>query len=149
MINGQEIEALNNNIDIATTILGLVSYSDDYAKTAGTSMFWAKDTSLRPAMAELTPIDVRNKEGDGHTRAVSGQNEHFNRGFAIRQSLLFGDGNHGYFDVIVPLSHIFGFCRDVRKVFYGVKHTFYLKCHGTNVEAMYHSNHPADGKVTL
>jgi hypothetical protein len=92
---------------------------------------------------------VKHPTEDRALRAVVGSNEHFNRGFSIRQSLLFSDGNDGYFDVIIPLSHIFGFCRDVRKVFYGVKHTLYLQCRGTDVEAIYRSNHEDDGKVTL
>lgn len=148
-INGQEIEALNNNMDIATTILGLVSYSDDYAKTAGTSMFWAKDTSTRPAFYKFNQGNVRNAAGDGQTRALVNTNDNYNHGFAIRHGLLFGDGNDGFFDAIIPLSHIFGFCRDVRKVLYGVKHTLYLQRRGTDVEAIYRNQHADDGKVTL
>ena len=149
MINGQEIEALNTNADIATTILGLMSYSDDYSKTAGTSMFWAKDTSTHASKSHFNTVNVRNAAGDGQAPVLGVINPEYNQGFAIRQGLLLANGNQGYFDIIVPLSHIFGFCRDVRKVLYGVKHTLFLQRRATDVEAIYHANAVHNGKIRL
>ena len=43
MINSNKIESIDNDVDIANTILGLVRYSDDYIRSAGYSMILAKD----------------------------------------------------------------------------------------------------------
>ena len=126
-INGVEVEALNNNVDIATTILGLVRYSDDYAKTTGTSLLWAKDTS---AAASIAPYAINGGN-------VTGDNADYNRGLHIRHGLLLGGGNTGFFDAVIPLSHLFGFCRDVRKALYGVKHELRLQRRATDDEAIY------------
>ena len=57
-INGMTVESVDNNVGIATTIMGLARMSDDYAKTAGTNFMWAKDTSeaaeTDPAAADYT-----------------------------------------------------------------------------------------------
>ena len=115
-INGMTVESVDNNVGIATTIMGLARMSDDYAKTAGTNFMWAKDTS---EAAETDPAAAD-----------------YNLGFAIRQKLLHSDGGDGKFTAIVPLSHIFGFARDVRKVFYGVKHELELQRRQTDDEAI-------------
>ena len=47
-----------------------------------------------------------------------------NTGFKERQSFILG--NEGKFIFVIPLSHIFGFCEDYKKVIYGVKHTLTL-----------------------
>ena len=43
--NGQEVESLQQEADVAAQILGLVRYSDDFAKTGASGRFWFKDTS--------------------------------------------------------------------------------------------------------
>jgi hypothetical protein len=35
LIDGQSIEAIDNNVDVATTIIGLARYSDDYTRSSG------------------------------------------------------------------------------------------------------------------
>ncbi|KAL3874788.1 hypothetical protein ACJMK2_037757 [Sinanodonta woodiana] len=45
LIDGKEIEAIQSDLGIANTILGLVTYSDDYQRTVGLSMMFHKDTS--------------------------------------------------------------------------------------------------------
>ena len=70
-INGMTVESVDNNVGIATTVMGLARMSDDYAKTAGTNFMWAKDTSQA---AETDPAAAD-----------------YNLGFAIRQKLLHSD----------------------------------------------------------
>lgn len=153
-INGQVVEAIYTNADIATGILGLVSYSDDYAKSVGTNLFWAKDTSTYtvriPYLGEF--VQKTNRNGDqalGAVRAQTGRNIKYNKGFDRRHQMLFSNNAGGHFDVCIPLSHLFGFCRDVRKVLYGVKHSFYLQRRDNDDEAIIRAPGVAPGKVTL
>lgn len=149
-INGQEVETLNQNVDVATTILGLVRYSDDYAKSTGTSMFWAKDMSTAANIAPYATVNVQSSAaGNAATAVVRGKNVDYNHGFHIRHGLLLGGGNTGFFEAVIPLSHIFGFCRDVRKVLYGVKHELKLQRRATDVEAIYRAAGAVDGRVDL
>ena len=50
---------------------------------------------------------------------------------------------------MIPLSHIFGFCRDVRKVLYGVKNELRLQRRATDDEAIYRAAAAGAGKVNL
>ncbi|KAL3860229.1 hypothetical protein ACJMK2_010383 [Sinanodonta woodiana] len=40
LIDGREIESIQSDLGVATTILGLVTYSDDYQRTVGPSMMF-------------------------------------------------------------------------------------------------------------
>ncbi|KAL3864654.1 hypothetical protein ACJMK2_006318 [Sinanodonta woodiana] len=44
LIDGKEIESIERDVDVATTIIGLARYSDDYTRSAGSSMMFAKDS---------------------------------------------------------------------------------------------------------
>ena len=149
LINGEAIEVVNNDIDIATTIHGLVQISNEHAETAGGVYHWAKDTSTHANMNPYRAHNVRNAAGDGVAATVSGANPNYNRGFHTRQNLILGDGNTGYFNAIIPLSHIFGFCRDVRKVIYGVQHTLYLQRRANDDQAIYRAAAVDAGQVEL
>ena len=107
-LSGQEIENIIN-VGQATTMLGLLKYSDDFSKSKGLNQLWYKDTK--------------------NTTAVEGNN--LNVGFKIRRDYIFGntDGvaaNVGKFSFRIPLKHIFGFCEDYDKIVYGLKHTLTL-----------------------
>ncbi len=125
-INGQEVEAIYGHGDVSSTILGLVRYSDDYARTMGSLFFWNKDTS--GGVASIT--DAKS-------------------GFYARHKLLFKNGNTGFFEVCIPLSHIFGFCRDIKKVFYGVKHEILLQRRATDDEAIHRLAAAGGGKIDI
>jgi hypothetical protein len=47
-------------------------------------------------------------------------------------------GGNRRFSCAIPLSHIFGFCRNVRKVIFGAKHTVVLVRKGTDNDAIWH-----------
>ncbi len=42
------IESIQKDVEVATTILGLARYSDDYSRSAGPSMMFAKDITDHP-----------------------------------------------------------------------------------------------------
>ena len=100
-LSGHVIEKVNY-VGYATTMLGLLKYTEDFGRSKGLNQSWYKDS----------------------TNAPNNQNT----GFWIRHTHLFNnlDENKGTFSFRIPLKHIFGFCEDYDKVVYGFKHTLSL-----------------------
>ena len=114
-LSGQEIENIMN-VGQATTMLGLLKYSDDFSKSKGLNQLWYKDTSLTAILDE-------------------------NVGFKIRHDYILGTdavnvNPVGKFSFKIPLKHIFGFCEDYDKVVYGLKHNLTLTRNNDN-DAIY------------
>ena len=130
-LSGQEIENIMN-VGQATTMLGLLKYTEDFSRSKGLNQLWYIDT---------TP----NAEDD-------------NNGFDNRRVYIIPNSNpRGSFSFRIPLKHIFGFCEDYDKVVYGLKHNLTLTRNDDN-NAIYKTNaqagNPAadvvvDGKVIL
>ena len=100
-LSGQEIESLNNPGQ-GTTMLGMLTYPDDFSKSSGLNQLWYKDTSTDAAFAT-------------------------NTGFVARQAYIIRSPNpKGTFSFSVPLKHIFGFTDDYKKIVYGFKHEITL-----------------------
>ena len=86
----------------ATTMLGLLEYSDDFSKVQGLNQLWYKDTSTTAVKAD-------------------------NNGFAARHGYLIQSPTvKGIFSFRIPMKHIFGFCEDNDKIVYGLKHSLTL-----------------------
>ena len=100
-LSGHEIEKVNY-VGYATTMLGLLKYTEDFGRSKGLNQSWFKDSTA-----------VANNQ---------------NRGFWERHQHIFNhlDRNKGSFSFRIPLKHIFGFCEDYDKVVYGFKHTLSL-----------------------
>ena len=108
----------------ATTMLGMLSYSQDFAVERGLNLLWAKDTAATASIAN-------------------------NTGFAARQALLIQKpAAKGTFSFVVPLSHIFGFCEDYDKCMYGYKQSL-IFVRASNDDAIFRDNAAAAGKVDL
>ena len=119
-LSGQEIERINYPGQ-ATTMLGLLKYPDDFAKSKGLNQLWYKDTS---AVADADNV-----------------------GFVVRRDYIIKNSNpKGSFSFKIPLKHIFGFCEDYDKVVYGLKHELTLTRNDDN-DAIFRAN--ATGKITL
>jgi len=56
---------------------------------------------------------------------------------------------HQQFDVSIPLSHIFRFCKDIKKVFYGMPHSIEFVKQNRSSNALLKANGVDDGKVQL
>ena len=100
-LSGHEIEKVNY-VGYATTMLGLLKYTEDFGRSKGLNQSWYNDT----------------------TNAPNNQN----KGFWYRHTHILNnlDANKGTFSFRIPLKHIFGFCEDYDKVVYGFKHTLSL-----------------------
>lgn len=99
-LSGQQIEHLNDP-GIATTMLGMLTYPDDFSKSQGLNQLWFKDSTVEA-------------EAD-------------NVGFAARHGyIITKPTNKGSFSFAIPLKHIFGFADDYDKIVYGFKHELSL-----------------------
>ncbi|XP_063447224.1 uncharacterized protein LOC134726736 [Mytilus trossulus] len=99
-LSGQQIEHINDP-GIATTMLGMLTYPDDFSKSQGLNQLWYKDSSA-DAEAE-------------------------NTGFAARHGyIITKPANKGSFSFAIPLKHIFGFADDYNKIVYGLRHELSL-----------------------
>ena len=122
-LSGHEIEKVNY-VGYATTMLGLLKYTEDFGRSKGLNQSWYKDTTTTP-----------NNQ---------------NRGFWERHQHIFNnlDRDKGSFSFRIPLKHIFGFCEDYDKVVYGFKHTLTLtRTH--EHDAIFRANGVDAGKIVL
>ena len=122
-LSGHEIEKVNY-VGYATTMLGLLKYTEDFGRSKGLNQSWCKDSTNAP-----------NPQ---------------NTGFWIRHQHLFNhvEENKGTFSFRIPLKHIFGFCEDYDKVVYGFKHTLSLtRTH--EHDAIFRAGGVDAGKITL
>ena len=124
-LSGHEIEKVNY-VGYATTMLGLLKYTEDFGRSKGLNQSWYKDSTNAP-----------NPQ---------------NTGFWIRHQHLFNNldvgVDKGTFSFRIPLKHIFGFCEDYDKVVYGFKHTLSLtRTH--EHDAIFRANGVDPGKNTL
>jgi len=110
---GDKVIEYINHPGQCTLMKGLLSYPKDFEYT-GLNMCWTLD------------------KGRGDASLIS------NNGFKLRHEKIQirGDGN---FSFVIPLSHIFGFCEDYKKVIYGVKFTLILTRCG-NEDAIFKSS---------
>ena len=124
-LSGHEIEKVNY-VGYATTMLGLLKYTEDFSRSKGLNQSWYKDSTNAP-----NPQNV---------------------GFWIRHQHIFNHvdvgANKGTFSFRIPLKHIFGFCEDYDKVVYGFKHTLSLtRTH--DEDAIFRAGGVDEGKITL
>ena len=121
-LSGHEIEKISH-LGQATTMLGLLKYSDDLSKSKGLNQLWYKDTK-----AEETVQNV---------------------GWNLRKKYIIDSPDpKGSFSFKVPLKHIFGFCEDYDKVVYGFKHALILM-RSDDHDAIFRADATDAGKIML
>ncbi|XP_065654945.1 uncharacterized protein LOC136081547 [Hydra vulgaris] len=123
-------QLLNQNIESvyhpgqATTMLGMLNYSNDFQLAQGLNQLWYKDNIQTAVIAD-------------------------NSGFSARQACIIQKPTtKGAFLFCVPLRHIFGFCDDYDKVVYGLEHTITL-ARQSDDDAIFRVAVVAAGKVNL
>ena len=119
-LSGQEIEKVNY-VGHATTMLGMLKYTDDFGKSKGLNQLWFKDSTT-----------TSNPQ---------------NTGWNIRLYITNTSDPKGTFSFRIPLKHIFGFCEDY-KVVYGFKHTLSLT-RTDDHNAIFRAGGTDAGKITL
>ena len=108
-----EIEVLQNPGQ-ATTMLGLLKYPDDFAKSQGLNQLWLKDEKMGTAEIRIAQAT-------------------YNKGFDDRHKYIIRTSNpKGTFSFKIPLKHFLGFCEDYEKVLYGMQQRLTLTRTGDN-----------------
>jgi len=147
------IEHINHPGQV-TSMLGYLTYPDDFSTSAGLTCCWAKDTTIAANSYEFErSAEVANVVAGaavpaipvGHFTPI--KNPNYNRGFATRKAYLFKTNPRGCFTFHIPLDHIFGFAAEYKKLIYGVKHTLTLT-RAADTEAL-HRNGTTNGKVDI
>ena len=126
-----------------TSMLGYLSYPDDYNSCAGLMSCWCKDTtnnavSRKYAASQAAPVA-------GYT---PDENPEYNQRFAARKALLMSANPRGTFSFLIPFDHVFGFgCYS--KVIYNVKHSLKFTRMSSDNQAIHRANGVPDGKIRL
>ena len=146
-LGGKLIETINYPGQ-TTSMLGYLSYPDDFNSSAGLSQCWRKDTNVNAISSEYTAsravVAAAAIAADHFTPQ---RNPNYNEGFAIRRKLLLDNDTPGEFSFNIPFSHIFGFA-EYDKVLYNLKHTLKLTRESDGY-AIHRTNNVADGKIVL
>jgi len=149
-LNNQSIENINLYLPHASTIMNLVSFSDNNSRSTASNMLWFKDTGnviLKQIFEQVANNANGNAVRDGVRDLVEtyNNNQQANLGFTARQSITTGNKQ---IMLMLPLSQIFGFCRDVDKVFRDVKHNLIVDRETSNNYIM-HANGVVAGKFNI
>src|SRR5258705_12823076 len=125
-IGGKEIESIQH-VGVVTTILNLVEFSHDYSKTCASNMFWHVDTSEQADKDRFSYVGSEvsldsNVKIKNFVKAIKA-NINFNEGFLERFKRT---KESKQISLFLPLSRLFGFCKDINRVFRGVTHTIKL-----------------------
>ena len=122
-----EIEVLQNP-GHATTMLGMLKYPDDFNKSQGLNQLWVPDT----------PVADNN---------IANMN---NLGFKKRENHIINDSNpRGTFSFKIPLKHFLGFCKDYKKVLYGMQQRLTLTRSGNIQDSIFRENAADEGRILI
>ena len=116
-VGGKTMESINCPGQ-TTSLIGYLSYPDDFNSSEGLMFCWSKDTSENACSIKYAQL------ADGANRRPA-ENPQFNQGFTTRKNILMDSNPRGSFSFIIPFNHMFGF-GDYNKVLYNVKQTLKL-----------------------
>lgn len=119
------------NVGLITLANNLIDFSDDYAKSSASNSFWYKDTAdstnLDPQMYDEADKETQVKDVTRTLLYLAkgfNYNPEYNKGFRTRVSIC---KSSNMVSMFLPLSRLFGFCRDNNKIFRGVEHSIKLQ----------------------
>ena len=126
--------------------------SDDYSKSTASNMLWYKDTEtggifLKQNFTNVAEDANANAVRDGVRDLIEtyNNNQQANLGFTARQNITTGNKE---ITLMLPFSQIFEFCRNIDKVFRGVKYSLILDRKISNNYIM-RANGVAAGKFNI
>ena len=147
-IGTQVVETISSPGQV-TSMLGYLSYPDDFNTSSGLMSCWSKDTTdnANSKKYQPSPAVIANAAiNAGHFTPT--ENHNYNQGFAVRKGLLFNSDPNGHFSFLIPFDHIFGF-GSYNKVIYNIKHTLKFTRISTDNLAIHKANGVQDGKIKL
>jgi hypothetical protein len=148
LFSGVKYELGNTTIETinypgqTTSMLGYLSYPDDFSTSSGLSCCWSKDTNNSADSSRYAASVAAPAAG-----YIPEDSPNYNQGFATRKGFIFSSTPLGCFEFHIPLTHIFGFA-EYKKVIYGMKHTLTLT-RGSDTAAVYRNATAVDGKVDI
>jgi len=146
-LGGKRVETLNYP-GHTTSMVGYITYPDDFNSSAGLNQCWRKDTSINAISAEYTTSPAVAADAAITAGQFTPQrNPNYNDGFSIRRQLLMDNDTPGQFSFKIPFSHMFGF-GEFKKVLYNLQHTLRLT-RGSDVLPIHRANNVTDGKILL
>lgn len=129
-IGDKEIESIDY-VGVGTTVLNLVEFSDDYAKSAASNMFWFRDTADSTDTSRFisSPTEKNQKLKESLITIEElvkniKRNHDFNEGFLERWKLT---KESKQISLFLPIKRLFGFCKDINRVFRGLPHEIELE----------------------
>jgi hypothetical protein len=141
-IGTQVVETISSPGQI-TSMLGYLSYPDDFNTSSGLLSCWSKDTTSNADSSKYAASVAAPVAG-----YIPRENANYNQGFAVRKGLLFDSNPNGHFSFLIPFDHIFGF-GSYNKVIYNIKHTLKFTRKSTDNLAIHRAGGVQDGKIKL
>lgn len=109
-----------------TSILGYLSYPDDFNSTAGLKICWSKDRTNNALSSKYVPSQaVAANAAIAAGDLTPTEQATYNEGFAIRKTFINSSNPVGTFSFLIPFCHMFGFA-DYDKYLYNVKQSLTL-----------------------
>lgn len=132
------IEQVNHPGQV-TSMLGYLTYPDDFFTSAELKCCWSKDTTNNACSYKyLNSRAVAAGTAIAEEYFTPSEHVEYNQGFAARKGFLFSSEPRGCFTFHIPLKHIFGFAAHYKKLIYGMKHSLTLT-RASDIEAIYRS----------
>ena len=150
-LNDQQVEQVSLYLPQASTIMNLVSFSDDYNKSSASNMLWYKDSGDGGTEAREFNANADTANADHTSRAElrtalrNLRRDNYNSGFRMRNLLTAGNKE---VCMLLPLSSVFGLCRDVTSVTRGIKYSLLLDRANSN-NYIHRRNGVNDGKFKI
>jgi hypothetical protein len=140
VVGAKEMESINCPGQ-ATSLLGYLTYPDDFNSGEGLMSCWSKDTSVHASSVKYVPL------GEGANRRPA-ENPQFNQGYTTRKNFLMDSNPRGSFSFMIPFSHMFGFA-DYSKVLYNIKQTLKLTRYSDDHLAIHRAAGVVNGSINL
>jgi hypothetical protein len=132
-----------------TSMLGYLSYPDDFNTCAGLMSCWSKDTTEHANSAKYeSSAAVAAGAAIAASHFTPRENPNYNQGFAVRRGLLKNAVPRGSFSFLIPFDHVFGF-GTYNKVIYNIKHSLKFTRKSTDDQAIHRAANVQNGKVKL
>ena len=141
-IGTQVVETISSPGQI-TSMLGYLSYPDDFNTSSGLLSCWSKDTT-----SNANSVEFAESVAQPAAHYIPSRNSNYTQGFAVRKGLLFNSNPNGHFSFLIPFDHIFGF-GSYNKVIYNIKHTLKFTRKSTDNLAIHKANGVQNGKIKL
>ena len=146
-LGGQVLETINYP-GHTTSILGYLTYPDDFNSSSGLKQCWRKDVTQYADSKEFQTSQAVAADAAILAGAFKPRRDaNYNKGFDMRRKLLMSANPRGSFSFVIPFSHIFGFS-EYDKVLYNMEHLLKFT-RASDTQAIHRANGVQDGKLKL